>query len=94
MLADSAREPLAYNLLLMRVFLRMGPLRYFLTVREMQRDDAFHHACAIRAPTLVLQGSRDRIVPTQIARELAQVLARTPGSALRRFLHSASTPSF
>ena len=84
--ADSAREPLSYNLLLLRVFLRMGPARYFLTVREMQRDDAFAHARTVSAPTLVLQGSRDLIVPKRVARDLTRVLpvseyAQLPGAA-------------
>src|SRR4051794_35243801 len=34
LVADSTREPLPYNLLLLRMFLRMGPPRYLLTVRE------------------------------------------------------------
>lgn len=73
LVGDSSREPLPYNLLLTRMFWRMGPRRYLLTVREIQRDDAFVHASRIKAPALVLQGKRDAIIPTQVAQELATV---------------------
>jgi 2-hydroxy-6-oxonona-2,4-dienedioate hydrolase len=86
LLADSTREPLSYSLRLQGVFLRMGPPRYLLTVREMQRDDAFAHARLVTAPTLVLQGTRDAIVPKDVARDLAGVLrcskyVQLPGAA-------------
>jgi pimeloyl-ACP methyl ester carboxylesterase len=86
LMGDSLREPLSYNLLLTRVFWRMGPLRYLLTVGKMQRDDAFRRAAAVAAPALVLQGARDRIVPKHVAQGLAKALpcaayARVPGAA-------------
>lgn len=74
LVADSTREPPSYNLLLTKVFLRMGPPRYLLTVREMQRDDAFRHARGLHAPTLVLQGTRDAIIPKGVAQDLARSL--------------------
>jgi len=97
LLADSAQEPLLYNLLLLRVFFRMGPLRYLATVREMQRDDAFRRARAIRAPTLLLQGTRDAIIPRRVGKELARVLPRSgyvqvPGAAhAAQFSHPDAT---
>jgi pimeloyl-ACP methyl ester carboxylesterase len=89
LLGDSTREPLTYNLLLLGVHLRMGPLRYLLTVREMQRDDAFEHAREITAPTLVVQGSRDAIVPKQIGKDLVRVLRCGEYVQVPRAAHAA-----
>jgi len=97
LMADSLLERLSYNLLLTGNFLRMGPLRYLLTVREMQRDDAFLRARQLRAPTLVLKGSRDAIVPKHIGRRLAATLSRSeyalvPGAAhAAQFTHPRQT---
>lgn len=74
LVADSAREPWSYNLKLLRVFWRMGPLRYLRTAFRMQEDDAFEHARRLSAPTLVLQGTRDAIIPKVRGQELAAVL--------------------
>jgi 2-hydroxy-6-oxonona-2,4-dienedioate hydrolase len=96
LLADSAREPVPYNLLLTRMFWRMGPRRYLLTAHEMQRDDAFAHAARVRAPTLVLQGERDAIIPKQAAKELARVLpigeyAQVAGAHASQYTHPVPT---
>jgi pimeloyl-ACP methyl ester carboxylesterase len=97
LMGDTFREPLSYNLLLTRMFWRMGPLRYLLTVREMQRDDAFRRAAAVTAPALVLQGARDLIVPKHVAEGLAKALpravyARVPGAAhAAQFSHPEET---
>ena len=74
LLADSNRESPSYNLLLQGVFWRMGPHRYLRTIRAMQRDDAFARAREIMAPTLVLQGEGDAIVPKRVGQELAEAL--------------------
>lgn len=44
------------------------------TARKMQRHDAFAAAREVRAPTLVLQGARDVIIPMQVGRDLARTL--------------------
>lgn len=87
--ADSLIEPLPYNLLLLRTFFRMGPPRYLLTVREMQRDDAFQHAREIRRPALVLQGTRDAIVPKRVGQELARTLPHSPYAQIAGAAHAA-----
>lgn len=89
LLADSTRERLTYNLLLLGVFLRMGPPRYLLTIREMQRDDAFEHARHVEAPALVLQGSRDLIVPKRVGRKLASALCCGTYAEVPRAPHAA-----
>jgi pimeloyl-ACP methyl ester carboxylesterase len=96
LLADSRREPRLYNRLLTRIFWRMGPLYYLRTARAMQRDDAFEHAARIGAPTLVLQGERDAIIPQRAAEALVEVLqvseyARIAGAHASQYSHPAPT---
>jgi len=96
LLADSTREPLSYNLLLTRMFWRMGPLHYLLTARKMQLDDAHRHAARVAAPTLVLQGERDAIIPKRAAMELAWALCsseydQVPGAHASQYSHPEST---
>lgn len=88
LVADSTREPPAYNSLLTRVFLRMGPRRYFRTIAAMQRDDSFLHAREVAAPALVLQGSRDAIVPKRVGRALAGVLPHSEYAVIEGAPHA------
>lgn len=74
--ADSLREPPRYNWTLSCLFLKLGARRYVQTVRRMQADDAFCHAVEVQAPTLVIQGERDAIVPKDVAQALAERLPR------------------
>jgi pimeloyl-ACP methyl ester carboxylesterase len=85
LLADLPREGVALNVLLLGAFVKTGPLRYLMTVREMQRDDSLHRARRIRIPTLVLQGSRDTVIPRAAAKQLARAIcdgdyAMVPGA--------------
>ncbi len=74
LLLDGLLERPTYNLLLARVFLRMGIRRYLQTARRMQRHDAFSAAREVPCPTLVLQGSRDAIIPKSAGQRLARIL--------------------
>lgn len=89
LLADSTREPGPYNRCLLRVFRRMGPPRYFLTVREMQKDDVLARARAISSPALVLCGGRDAIVPPHAAQQLVEALPAGAGEQLDGAPHAA-----
>lgn len=96
LLADSRREPPLYNRLLTRIFWRMGPLHYLRTAYAMQQDDAFVHAARIQAPTLVMQGERDAIIPRRAAQELVEVLpvaeyARIAGAHASQYSHPVPT---
>ena len=73
LLGDSLLEPIRYNWILLRVFARLGAVRYLRTVIEMQRDDPFVRAARGSHPLLVLRGERDRIVPKAVAEELVRV---------------------
>ncbi len=75
LLLDGLLERPTYNLLLTRVFWRMGIRRYLQTARAMQRHDAFVAAREVLCPSLVLQGSRDAIIPKRAGEALARSLA-------------------
>jgi pimeloyl-ACP methyl ester carboxylesterase len=70
----SSREPLVYRALAVRMFFRMGIKRYLATVRAMMNDDALRRAARVTAPTLVVRGLRDAIVPAESARALAETM--------------------
>lgn len=74
--ADGFLEPPRYNLTLARMYAQMGLRRYFATVRRMMQDDPFPLAASITAPTLVLRGVRDFVVPPSAARALAASVHR------------------
>jgi pimeloyl-ACP methyl ester carboxylesterase len=73
-LADTLLEPWRYKIPLARMYLQMGPGRYFATIPLMHADDAFRSAVQVVAPTLVVRGSRDPILPVDLARGLAAAL--------------------
>lgn len=74
LLLDSLLEPPAYSLQIARVFWRLGIRRYLQTARAMQQHDAFVAAREVPCPTLVLQGSRDAIIPKRAGEGLARAL--------------------
>jgi 2-hydroxy-6-oxonona-2,4-dienedioate hydrolase len=86
LLIDGCRETIHYNSTLLRMYLQMGFRRYMATVPKMLGDNPIVHAPAIAAPTLIMRGERDAIVPDESARELAERLPRSacqtiPGAA-------------
>ncbi len=72
--ADGFAEPPRYNITLARMYAQMGMARYFATVHRMMQDDPFALAADIAAPTLILRGVRDFVVPSRAARALAAAL--------------------
>lgn len=71
---DGFAEPPRYNLTLARMYAQMGAVRYFATVHRMMQDDPFAHASQVAAPTLIVRGVHDFVVPTRAARALAAAL--------------------
>ncbi|MFI7482938.1 alpha/beta fold hydrolase [Kocuria sp. M1R5S2] len=71
LLLDTLREPPATNAVILRDYLRMGPVRYLRTARHMLRDriEESIHGCA--PPGLVVRGERDPIAPRDWTRRLA-----------------------
>lgn len=73
---DGFGETLRYNVTLLGMYRQMGFPRYAATIPKMLRDDPIAHAAEVAAPTLVLRGDRDRLVPDAAARRLAAALPR------------------
>ncbi len=74
LLSDALREPLHLDLMIIRDYLRSGVRRYALTV-PMMIDHRLELALPqVRVPALVIRGSRDPIVSSGWAGEVAQLL--------------------
>jgi 2-hydroxy-6-oxonona-2,4-dienedioate hydrolase len=71
---DGFREPIRYNIALLKMYSQMGLRRYLETVRKMREDEPFTYAAEVAVPCLILRGEHDRIVPNRVAQELADAL--------------------
>lgn len=71
LLRDTLREPPRTNALVLRDYLRMGPLRYLRTVRHMLRDRIEDDIRGCASPGLVVRGAHDPIARRDWARGLA-----------------------
>lgn len=85
LLRDSLREPPRTNAVVLREYLRMGPLRYLRTARHMLRDRIEQDIRACTPPGLVVRGARDPIARRDWARRLARAapdarLVEIPGA--------------
>ena len=83
---DIPLEPVSLNLVAARDFLDMGPRRTLGAVHHMLRDRIEAKLPLVQAPTLVVRGSRDTIVPQRWAEEATRLLPRgrlaiIPGAA-------------
>ncbi|WP_298589379.1 alpha/beta fold hydrolase [uncultured Kocuria sp.] len=72
LLRDTLREPPRTNALIVRDYLRMGPLRYLRTARHMLRDRIEEDIRGCTPPGLVVRGARDPIARRDWARRLAR----------------------
>ena len=77
LLADIPREPISLITLVARAYLRAGPGRLWGTWRQGVSMDPLAIAGQIQAPTLVVTGRRDPVVPADFATTLA---ATIPGA--------------
>jgi len=71
---DMPREPAALWPPLARDYLRFGPRRAVITLRDMLRDRIGERLPWVRAPTLVVRGARDAIVSAAWAEEVPRRL--------------------
>lgn len=71
---DGFRETRRYNLILMKMYAQMGLRRFCETVQKMSEDTPMAHADEVMSPVLVLRGERDKIVPQDVAKQLAEQL--------------------
>jgi pimeloyl-ACP methyl ester carboxylesterase len=72
LLRDTLREPPRTNAVVVRDYLRMGPLRYLRTARHMLRDRIEEDIRGCAPPGLVVRGSRDPIAGRDWARRLVR----------------------
>ena len=86
LLRDTLREPPGTNAVVVRDYLRMGPLRYLRTSRHMLRDRIEEDVRGCTPPGLVVRGTRDPISRRDWARRLA---AAAPDA---RFLEIPGAP--
>jgi pimeloyl-ACP methyl ester carboxylesterase len=84
-----SREPLSYRPTAARLYLQMGLRRYVATVRKMLEDDPLADVGSLRAPSLVVSGEWDGIIPGAIARALAEALPNGQFATLPRAAHVA-----
>lgn len=71
---DSVAEPLTYNLLLAKMYLQMGVPYYLATTLKMLENDPLEYCRQIVAPTLIVRGGNDLIIPDAAARKLTMAL--------------------
>jgi pimeloyl-ACP methyl ester carboxylesterase len=68
------RLPLGFLTVLATDSYRAGPLTLLRAGRQLLRTDIRHQLAAIQAPTLLIWGERDSVVPPRIGRRLAEFL--------------------
>lgn len=73
------RLPMGFLTVLATDGYRAGPLTLWNAGRQLLRTDIRHQLAAIEAPTLLIWGERDSVVPLGIGRRLAEVI---PGARL------------
>lgn len=83
---DMTRETLGNNLLVLRDYARMGPVRFLRTTRSMLADRIEESISVCPLPGLLVRGERDPIAPRPWVRRLAGIAphaswAEVPGAA-------------
>ena len=86
---DSTREPVALNWVVTTDYLRAGPRRTLLTARHMLRHRVEERLPLVQAPTLVVRGERDPIVPQAWAAQAAGLAPRGRLAVVDRASHCA-----
>jgi 2-hydroxy-6-oxonona-2,4-dienedioate hydrolase len=74
LLRDAFREPLALLPVVTLAYFRAGPRRFFRTWRAASRHEPLEAVGRVRAPGLILLGSRDPVVSTGYAEALRGAL--------------------
>src|SRR5581483_8489900 len=87
---DLLREPISYWPLLAADYLIAGPVWTIRTLRRGVEDPIAEKLSQVRAPTLVVRGSRDPIAPQDWAEEMARRLPRGRLVVLEGAAHAAN----
>lgn len=87
LLRDAPREPLRLSLEVTRAYLQAGPARVWRTWRKGARENPIPLLPRVRAPGLIVIGSRDPVVPRDFADSLARGLDDGTLVEIERGLH-------
>lgn len=79
LVADGIKEPFSFLPTLFKAYYQAGPRRIYRTAMASDPERLASHLGEIRAPTLVLWGRHDPVVPLYEARQLARAI---PGARL------------
>jgi pimeloyl-ACP methyl ester carboxylesterase len=74
LMADGIREPIHFLPTLLKAYYRAGPRRIYRTAMSSEPDRLAGHLPSIQAPTLVLWGRNDPVVPLREARQLSRAM--------------------
>jgi 2-hydroxy-6-oxonona-2,4-dienedioate hydrolase len=86
-LRDIPREPPSLVPIIVDAYLRAGPFRWTQTWLAGKRHDAFDAARGVEAPTMVMVGERDPVVPAHFAAAIADTIGSN--ARLRIVPHAA-----
>lgn len=74
LVADGVKEPFGFLPTLFKAYVKAGPRRIYRTAVASEPDRLARHLPEIQAPTLVLWGRHDPVVPLQEARQLVRAI--------------------
>ena len=89
LLVDSTREPIRLNAVVATDYLRAGPLRTVAAARLGLAHPIAERLAGVTAPTLVVRGARDPIVPLRWGERAAQLLPRGRLAVVPHAAHAA-----
>lgn len=90
LLVDAAREPSHLVRIVAADYLRAGPATVAVTAAEALRDRIEENARRVAAPTLVVRGSRDPLVPEAWAERLAAAFPAGELQVVEDFPHAVN----
>ena len=87
-LANVPGEPVAFNLLLAREIIEIGPQRMLSTFRHALSHPIADRLPALAIPVLVVRGEKDRVAPQRWAEEIAASVANARVAVIADAAHS------
>ena len=90
LMIDAFREPPSLHPLVLRDYLKSGPLRVLRTFRTSMHDPIERRLPRLQVPTLVVRGARDPIVPQRWAEHAAELLPQGHVVVIPRAAHAVN----